>query len=374
VDSTHIDLLSTPDAPTYTGNTISGSAYVSSLSSINAVMPGMTFTSPCFTGTRTVKHVAFVSQAIIADATATSTTTGCNLTFANPAFAAGGTPYVQFNAYGGLHGIGIEVSTGGGMIAHNVFVWCHDTAYQYDASTGPTHMDGVSADCNPAEYRYNRIGINFLPGTFGNKVSGNGFTCGGTFVVNQNGQASTLANIVESGRTGCWLLGALENTSGSIVLSGVVDPDNASGGESAYNGDLFANNNNGTSIVLANGTNIANGVFWGANGTSGGLILDSGSTLNANRVNTVPAQPGQAAQVVASGPDTNIGIQFIPKGSFGTVYSPHFTAIGAALTVAPGQIAYGGTTVANTSCGTLTGSAGCIVINVGGTQHFIPFY
>jgi hypothetical protein len=38
----------------------------------------------------------------------------------------------------------------------------------------------------------------------------------------------------------------------------------------------------------------------------------------------------------------------------------------AAPTVISGQIGYGGTTAANTNCGTLAGSAGCVVINVRG--------
>lgn len=46
----------------------------------------------------------------------------------------------------------------------------------------------------------------------------------------------------------------------------------------------------------------------------------------------------------------------------------------AAPTVTTGQIGYGSTTVAASNCGSLAGAAGCIVVNVAGTQRFIPFY
>lgn len=55
-------------------------------------------------------------------------------------------------------------------------------------------------------------------------------------------------------------------------------------------------------------------------------------------------------------------------------FGPFLEATGAAPTVASGHIAYGATTTANTSCGTLSGSAGCIVINVAGTTRHVPYY
>ena len=46
----------------------------------------------------------------------------------------------------------------------------------------------------------------------------------------------------------------------------------------------------------------------------------------------------------------------------------------AAPTAPAGHITYGGTTAASSNCGTLAGSAGCLVINVAGTQRYVPFY
>lgn len=46
----------------------------------------------------------------------------------------------------------------------------------------------------------------------------------------------------------------------------------------------------------------------------------------------------------------------------------------AAPTVSAGQIAYGSTTVASSYCGSLSGAAGCIVVNIAGTTHYVPYY
>lgn len=47
---------------------------------------------------------------------------------------------------------------------------------------------------------------------------------------------------------------------------------------------------------------------------------------------------------------------------------------GAPGTAPASQIAYGGTVASASNCGSLASSAGCVVINVGGTQRYIPYY
>jgi hypothetical protein len=51
-----------------------------------------------------------------------------------------------------------------------------------------------------------------------------------------------------------------------------------------------------------------------------------------------------------------------------------FIAEAAAPTVSASQIGYGGTTAASSSCGSLSSAAGCVVVNVAGTTHYIPYY
>lgn len=43
-------------------------------------------------------------------------------------------------------------------------------------------------------------------------------------------------------------------------------------------------------------------------------------------------------------------------------------------TVSAGQVGFGATTAANTSCGTITLSTGCLAINIGGTTRYIPYF
>jgi hypothetical protein len=58
----------------------------------------------------------------------------------------------------------------------------------------------------------------------------------------------------------------------------------------------------------------------------------------------------------------------------GPVTSPTMTAVAAAPTVAAGQIGYGSTTAAASNCGSLSGSAGCIVVNIAGATHYVPYW
>jgi hypothetical protein len=58
----------------------------------------------------------------------------------------------------------------------------------------------------------------------------------------------------------------------------------------------------------------------------------------------------------------------------GTAKLGNIIATVAAPTVSASQIGYGSTTAASSSCGTLASAAGCVVINVAGTAHYIPYY
>jgi hypothetical protein len=55
-------------------------------------------------------------------------------------------------------------------------------------------------------------------------------------------------------------------------------------------------------------------------------------------------------------------------------FSGAVTLTTAAPTVLSGQIGYGGTTVAASNCGSLASAVGCVVINVAGTVHYVPYY
>ena len=59
------------------------------------------------------------------------------------------------------------------------------------------------------------------------------------------------------------------------------------------------------------------------------------------------------------------------------VTAPNTTLTSAAPTVSASQVGFGGTTAAASNCnqsGVLTGVAGCLVINVAGTTHYVPYF
>lgn len=58
----------------------------------------------------------------------------------------------------------------------------------------------------------------------------------------------------------------------------------------------------------------------------------------------------------------------------GITASGGITAGAAAPTVGAGQVSYGNGVVVASNCGSLAGSAGCVVINVAGTTRYVPYY
>jgi hypothetical protein len=51
-----------------------------------------------------------------------------------------------------------------------------------------------------------------------------------------------------------------------------------------------------------------------------------------------------------------------------------YVAIGTPPTAASGRIGYGGAIAASSNCGSLSGAAGCVELNVAGTLHYVPYY
>lgn len=76
-----------------------------------------------------------------------------------------------------------------------------------------------------------------------------------------------------------------------------------------------------------------------------------------------------ATGIIFNGPSTTFG--FINATAAEAV---SFIATGAAGAVSAGQVSFGGTTTASSSCGTLAGASGCLIINVAGTTAHVPYY
>ncbi len=111
-------------------------------------------------------------------------------------------------------------------------------------------------------------------------------------------------------------------------------------------------------------------------------ILPFGSTKTnpvagyAELALTNGAHNSYAIQDDAAGSQCGVAFAFcfIGDNSQKIVFKNPLVAASAAGTVAAGQISYGSTVVASSNCGSLSGAAGCIVINVAGTTRYVPFY
>jgi hypothetical protein len=275
VDSTHVDESDSQVSPNPTGTTTTGSFYVTGLSSLNGLFAGETFTGTCFTGTRTVKMLMPTESALVSDAAATSTGS-CSLTFASQAFSSAGTPLLMFDGSGGQHGIGIEF-TGSGFLANNVYVWAHDTAFQFDANTNTNLITNAAVDGSTAYFRKDRVGILFLGGSQWNKISGLTFTSGGVGVVNKNAiNSATQGNYVDLGRMTQWWSGGIQNVNGALNVSNTADGDNPSV-QSQGIGSVFGISTG--ALTLSNATLFPSGSFLSDNGATNNTVLDPSSQV-----------------------------------------------------------------------------------------------
>lgn len=112
----------------------------------------------------------------------------------------------------------------------------------------------------------------------------------------------------------------------------------------------------------------------GVGGTSGAIIFGA-STSNSFGWNGTVFTLAGGGLTISTGNLTVTTGQII---SSNTVTGNNFVAIAAAPTVAAGKVGYGGTTTATGTCptGTVGGQTvvGCIIENVGGTNHNVPYF
>jgi hypothetical protein len=121
-------------------------------------------------------------------------------------------------------------------------------------------------------------------------------------------------------------------------------------------GTSFTGNNANFGITLANTAAGATNPWSIFSVATGGL-----SGPNNAGASQLCFWPGSGNCTVSIAPGGAInGLQLIVGGS-----TPSAPA---------GRVALGATTVAATSCGSLASSTGCLQINVGGTNRFLPFY
>lgn len=113
---------------------------------------------------------------------------------------------------------------------------------------------------------------------------------------------------------------------------------------------------------VANGTPVAD---FGVTSTGLWTFDDNINALAISATGNIAGANLSATGGVAATTISSAGSEF---------FGPFLEATGAPGTVTSGHIAYGGTTTAATSCGSLAGAAGCITVNIAGTVRHVPFY
>lgn len=122
------------------------------------------------------------------------------------------------------------------------------------------------------------------------------------------------------------------------------------------------------------------GLAFSELGNNGQVPIDSTGTLIGGHVEALSVIP------VAYGFDANLFSfsqyflrccnltnKFTVDGLGNTILNT-MTATAVAPTVSAAQIGYGSTTAVSSNCGSLMSAVACIVVNIAGTTHYIPYY
>jgi hypothetical protein len=131
-------------------------------------------------------------------------------------------------------------------------------------------------------------------------------------------------------------------------------------------------------VLRGNGTNFVSAQLSCADLST--PCLTSLSTLTIGTHLTGTSYNGSAPVTIATdATNANTFSTIVARDSNGSfvatdVFASGFIGTAAAPTVSAAQIGYGGTTAASSNCGSLSGAAGCVVINVAGTTHYVPYY
>jgi hypothetical protein len=151
------------------------------------------------------------------------------------------------------------------------------------------------------------------------------------------------------------------------------------GSVGAINNDVLASSYSANGAWGATFRNASTGtgaqtVFDFGNGTSSNeaYILLNGANVTAQNGANAMDIVGKAGVWISGSVTAGTGIAVNTSG-VATALDGLISA-GAAPTAAAGQIGYGGTTVASSFCGSLASAAGCVLINVAGTSHYVPYY
>jgi hypothetical protein len=166
----------------------------------------------------------------------------------------------------------------------------------------------------------------------------------------------------------------LENIGGSLAVTGTA----AIGGGASVGGTL------GVTGIASFSSNVA---------VSGNLAVTGTAAFGQSSFPLLTWGTGAAGGALNHGTNyvsltattTNTGVQIGANGSgvitlespvtaTYAITGPGLIATAAAPTVAASQVGFGGSVAASSDCGSLMSAAGCLVVNVAGATHYVPYY
>ena len=184
--------------------------------------------------------------------------------------------------------------------------------------------------------------------------------CKGDYSITTAGTATIVGNLSVQGSQ-LQQVGALKfYNSGDtgVITSPTVGVINLGGGAGASPQAQTLQAQSGLGTDIAGKNFIIIGSLGTGDAASGNLYIQVGGAVAASGTTAATAT---TAMLIAGGTNT-------PE-----VQVNGIIATAAAPTVAGSQIGYGSTTAAVSNCGT-TGPTACIVVNIAGTTHYIPYY
>lgn len=224
----------------------------------------------------------------------------------------------------------------------------------------------------------------------GKRPGGSGTTPTITYGIRIGAQDDTIANATFTGgiRFNVATYTSLIDTTSAPSFTHGIDLSGGTCGTDAYKSLNFAVDCSGN-IALGSTVPFAVGGYASTrlSGTTGGIISMVSNSVEQFRIQTdgtasyllgIANVPWlfsiNSAEKMRLSPSGGLSIGTTTDAGAGNLLTSGVKLAAAAPSVAAGQIGYGGTTAAASSCGSLAGAAGCIVVNVAGTTRNVPYY
>lgn len=185
------------------------------------------------------------------------------------------------------------------------------------------------------------------------------------------GTSASMATTTSFGAS-IYNINARDTGSSNGTITGGSGNANVDFNVASSSGALHLAINGATMLTINNAGLYAYGsINLPSGGGSIGGDSSNGGTVALNGTGRLTLAVGGSTYETFSG-----GTLYIYNGivSTGGGQFTNLTATAAPATASTGQISYGGQVVSSSYCGSLSGSAGCIVVNIAGVNHYVPYW